>query len=277
MNTETTIKPQPKLILPFLAWNFGWTWGFWLLDIILKNLWPDSPPTAYLALEAILNGIAMFGLMLASLIVLKKKGFKAICSYLFSGKKETWLYLLIYGGGLTTFYALASGGKLVDGALVRFPWFFIYCIVLSGGIEEFGWRGFLQPALEKKFSFFVSTLMTGIIWAIWHIPLWFYDRFYDRSQDLFSVFIIFSILLSFWLAALYKKTQSVLACNIFHALSNTLIPTFVGIAQANNQLDFSQVNPFFYFGGVILLTLYSIYLWYRTDREEKALPSKEEI
>ena len=60
MNTETTIKPQPKLILPFLAWNFVWTWGFWLLDIILKNLWPDSPPTAYLALEAILNGIAMF-------------------------------------------------------------------------------------------------------------------------------------------------------------------------------------------------------------------------
>ena len=37
MNTETTIKPQPKLILPFLAWNFGWTWGFWLLDIILKK------------------------------------------------------------------------------------------------------------------------------------------------------------------------------------------------------------------------------------------------
>ncbi len=73
MNTETTIKPQPKLILPFLAWNFGWTWGFWLLDIILKNLWPDSPPTAYLALEAILNGIALFGPMLASLIVLKKR------------------------------------------------------------------------------------------------------------------------------------------------------------------------------------------------------------
>ena len=119
--------------------------------------------------------------------------------------------------------------------------------------------------------------MTGIIWAIWHIPLWFYDRFYDRSHDLFSVFIVFSILLSFWLAALYKKTQSALACNIFHALSNTLIPTFVGIAQANNQLDFSQVNPFFYFGGVLLLTLYSIYLWYRTDREEKALPSKEEV
>ena len=192
MNTETTIKPQPKLILPFLAWNFGWTWGFWLLDIILKNLWPDSPPTAYLALEAILNGIAMFGPMLASLIVLKKKGFKAICSYLFSGKKETWLYLLIYGGGLTAFYALASGGKLVDGALVSFPWFFIYCIVLSGGIEEFGWRGFLQPALEKKFSFFVSTLMTGIFGPSGIFLSGFTIAFMIEAR-IFSQFLSFSV------------------------------------------------------------------------------------
>lgn len=210
----------------------------------------------------------MFGPMLASLIVLKKKGFKAICSYLFSGKKETWLYLLIYGGGLATFYALASGGKLVDGALVRFPWFFIYCIVLSGGIEEFGWRGFLQPALEKKFSFFVSTLMTGIIWAIWHIPLWFYDRFYDRSQDLFSVFIIFSIFLSFWLAALYKKTQSAFICNLFHSLFNTLNLVVIGISQSVFSLDFSQINPFFYLGGIPILTLYSIYLGYQTDKRK---------
>ena len=80
MNTETTIKPQPKLILPFLAWNFGWTWGFWLLDIILKKLWPDSPPTAYLALEAILNGIAMFGPMLALLANLWWRSDRLLCS-----------------------------------------------------------------------------------------------------------------------------------------------------------------------------------------------------
>ena len=277
MTNETRIEPQPKLVWPFLAWNFGWTWGFMLLAIILKNLWPENPPILYLALEGLLTSLSMFGPVIASLIVLKIKGFKAICSFIFSSKKGTWLYLLLFSGSLAVTFALASGGKLVDGALLSFIGSFIYLMTLAGGMEEPGWRGFLQPALEKKFSMLIASSITGLAWACWHIPLWFYDRFYDRSQDLFSVFIIFSILLSFWLAALYKKTQSVLACNIFHALSNTLIPTFVGIAQANNQLDFSQVNPFFYFGGVILLTLYSIYLWYRTDREEKALPSKEEV
>lgn len=38
MNTETTIKPQPKLILPFLAWNFGWTWG-----ILAAGHYPQKP------------------------------------------------------------------------------------------------------------------------------------------------------------------------------------------------------------------------------------------
>ena len=30
MTNETRIEPQPKLVWPFLAWNFGWTWGFML-------------------------------------------------------------------------------------------------------------------------------------------------------------------------------------------------------------------------------------------------------
>jgi len=55
---------------------------------------------------------------------------------------------------------------------------------------------------------------------------------------------------------------------IFHALLDILIETFVGINQAD-KFDFSQVNSLFYLGGMIILTLYSIYLWYRADKEVK--------
>ena len=89
MTNETRIKPQPKLVWPFLAWNFGWTWGFMLLAIILKNLWPENPPILYLALEGLLTSLSMFGPVIASLMVLKIKGFKAICSFIFSSKKGT--------------------------------------------------------------------------------------------------------------------------------------------------------------------------------------------
>ena len=84
MTNKTRIEPQPKLVWPFLAWNFGWTWGFMLLAIILKNLWPENPPVLYLALEGLLTSLSMFGPVIASLIVLK---IKRLQSHLF-------LYLL---------------------------------------------------------------------------------------------------------------------------------------------------------------------------------------
>lgn len=268
MTKETRIQPQAKLIWSFLAWNFGWTWSFWLLDIILQRLWPDNPPVPYLALEAILNALAMLGPMIASLKVLKIKGFKSIWSFIFSGRRGTWLYLLIFGGILTATYALAAGGRMIDGGWLAFLGILLYTSAISGGIEEPGWRGFLQPALEQRFSFPVASVMTGVIWSIWHIPLWFYGRFYDRSQDPFLIYMVFTIITAIWLAALYKKTRSVLACIIYHGLYNTLAIVFVDTAKVDS-LDFSQINPVFYFAGLIILTGYSIYVWYRADREEK--------
>jgi len=39
--------------------------------------------------------------------------------------------------------------------------------------EELGWRGFLLPELQRSVSAFNSSLIIGIIWASWHIPLFF--------------------------------------------------------------------------------------------------------
>ncbi|MGT2929939.1 CPBP family intramembrane glutamic endopeptidase [Streptococcus dentasini] len=262
------IEPQPKLIWPYLAWAFGWSWGFWGLCILLKNLWPENPPMPYLVLEGTLFTIGVFGPMTASLIVLKKKGLKATISFIFSGRRGTWLWFLIYGGALIVIYALASSGRLIDGALAIISLGFIFQAILGGGMEEPGWRGFLQPALEKKFSFPLATVLVGTVWTLWHIPFWFYDRFYDRSQMSFMAFLVSCIVESFWYAALYKRTRSVIACNFFHVLCNVATASFVGINEAADG-DLSKINPIFYLGGLALLTLFSIYHWYRTDKEER--------
>ena len=167
-----------------------------------QNLWPDSPPTAYLALEAILNGTYMFGPMLASLIVLKRRLQGHLLLSLFRQERDLALLANLWWRSdrllCPSFWRQAGRRRFSKLSLV-----FIYCIVLSGR----DWRRIRlarlpTAGLEKKFSFFVSALMTSIIWAIWHIPLWFYDRFLWSKPWSFSVFIIFSIFLSFWLAAL---------------------------------------------------------------------------
>ena len=43
----------------------------------------------------------------------------------------------------------------------------------GGGHEELGWRGILQPLLDKKYTYWQSNLIVGSIWGIWHLPLWF--------------------------------------------------------------------------------------------------------
>jgi uncharacterized protein len=43
---------------------------------------------------------------------------------------------------------------------------------LSGAVSaELGWRGYLQPLLRVRFPALVAGLVTGLAWALWHVPL----------------------------------------------------------------------------------------------------------
>jgi len=58
----------------------------------------------------------------------------------------------------------ASGGALL----------FVVTYLIAGPLaEEFGWRGYLQPRLRQRFGILATTLVIGVAWAIWHVPLFF--------------------------------------------------------------------------------------------------------
>lgn len=42
-------------------------------------------------------------------------------------------------------------------------------IVIGSAAEEIGWRGFLLPNLQKKHTPFVSSIIVGILWGVWHL------------------------------------------------------------------------------------------------------------
>jgi len=48
--------------------------------------------------------------------------------------------------------------------------FYLYSIIFGGLSEEPGWRGFALPRLQAKFNPLVSSLILGVLWAVWHAP-----------------------------------------------------------------------------------------------------------
>lgn len=109
--------------------------------------------------------------------------------------------------------------------------------IIGGGFEEIGWRGYLQPKLEKETGYLVSVLMVGVIWSIWHLPLWLISGTVQSALP-FAAYTFLAIILSFSFSALYKYTQNIFLCIFSHAWFNGCIGLAVYISSEGYlQLD----------------------------------------
>ena len=70
-------------------------------------------------------------------------------------------------------------------------------VFAGGGQEEIGWRGYIMPRLENRFGLVYGSIILGIIWAVWHIPLWFM-RGTNQIYMNFFAFMLGCIRLSFF-------------------------------------------------------------------------------
>jgi len=86
--------------------------------------------------------------------------------------------------------------------------------------EEVGWRGFALPRLQPRYGWLLSSLILGVIWAIWHIPIWFIpDAGFGALP--FPIFLLFTVALSLLFTWIYNGTGgSVLLPALAHAAIN---------------------------------------------------------
>jgi membrane protease YdiL (CAAX protease family) len=105
---------------------------------------------------------------------------------------------------------------------------FLMLTIAAGMGEEFGWRGFLLPRLQTRHNALVSALIVGVVWAIWHIPLFFIkgtNQYEIQSQGGllpailgYSAFVIVSSIQFTWV---FNNTKgSVLLAAVLHGASN---------------------------------------------------------
>ncbi|MHB8062764.1 MAG: CPBP family intramembrane glutamic endopeptidase, partial [Ruminiclostridium sp.] len=217
-----------KDIKRYLFYAFTSSWLFWGGVAILTQL----KLLKYGGSPLFLVPFIMGGIMpaICELWLKKKYGskedFKAFTKNILSPKHSVELYLLVIGSAflfmfLPTLWGGATMKQPLYIALMEFP-----IMIIGGGLEEIGWRGFLQPELEKKLPSSISSLIVGSIWAVWHLPLWFIIGSNQSSMNGLWFFIN-AIALAFLLTATYSVTKSIFLCIISHALLNAFWDVFV--------------------------------------------------
>jgi membrane protease YdiL (CAAX protease family) len=94
--------------------------------------------------------------------------------------------------------------------------------------EEIGWRGFLVPELTKTLSYTKTSLIIGIIWALWHYPAILCTNYNIGTPGWFAIpcFTATVISASFITAWLRLRSKSLWPCVIWHSSHNCIIQAF---------------------------------------------------
>jgi membrane protease YdiL (CAAX protease family) len=95
----------------------------------------------------------------------------------------------------------------------------IFTVILSNTGEEIGWRGFALPHLQKRYNALAASLIVGLLWSLWHLPLVFLTgNLMAQSPLLWFISIVAVAFIYTWL---YNSTQgSILLVALLHVSEN---------------------------------------------------------
>jgi membrane protease YdiL (CAAX protease family) len=138
------------------------------------------------------------------------------------------------------FHVLVLGGTFDPEpaeTLLFYPAVFAQVFLFGGGNEELGWRGFALPRLQARYSALVASLVVGVGWAAWHLPL-FLVAGSSQTGDPVLVYVVSVVAISVAFTWLYNATGgSVLLTTTLHASVNTAGLLYLAGGGAALQTD----------------------------------------
>lgn len=188
-----------------------------------------------------------------------------------------YLFAFTYMAAIKLLVALIT--RAVAGAWPRFgetrPVVMIVVIVLSTWAqagEEIGWRGFALPRLTRRFGLVGASLLLGVIWGVWHLPLFFVPGGDTYGQS-FPLFLGEITAMSVTLAWLYWRTGgSLLLVMLLHAaINNTKDIVSSIVPGATNPWAMSSSRTAWLTVGLLWI-LAAVFAWQMHGVSELASP-----
>ena len=235
MNKNYQYKP-----VRFYGIVFALTWTFWFAAAIIGQNRAEN--SVGISLTFMLFGLlvppvtALFTILLSKNVALKKdlrdkliglfrvKTFNVIAAIIVFGAIITVSILVstLFGQSIDQFaftddFSFAGGGAAA-----------LLTIVLAAFFEELGWRGYAEDSIAFYCSWWKESIIFGVVWSLWHLPLFFIPDTYHfnilQESPWFAVNFLVSILpLGFIFTWVYVKNErSIFACMIFHFFVNLM-------------------------------------------------------
>jgi membrane protease YdiL (CAAX protease family) len=215
----------------------------------------------------------MWSVGIAAMLALKLTGQSlASLGWRWGAARYHWIALvlpLVYGGiayggasaaGLIEFATPASQAAIAErlGLQNLAPMLgFVAAILIIGSIgmvgsmstglgEEIGWRGFLTPRLTALSGFVVATLITGLIWSSWHIPMLVLSDYNGGGDQRFEIasFMIMVIAISGAFAWLRLKSGGLWPAATLHASHNLFIQGIFDPLTTRGANEITMVSEF---------------------------------
>jgi uncharacterized protein len=245
----------------FFILAYALTWPYMIVDALGSHgLLPFRLP--------VLLFIPMgYGPTFAALIVTGalagKTGIRTLLGRLLLWRvRLSWYAVAIFGAVVLSaitvmLYAGLSGTPPVLPVVSRQLLITAPLLFLIGGLvngEEIGWRGFALPRLQTKHSALTASLILGLLWALFHLPLFFTrgDSFASTPPLSFLIRMLGAAILFTWLSN--NTGGSLLLAYLMHAASN-FWPRVLPMA--------AMVAPFAWLGdGVTILAVALVVLIY---------------
>ena len=224
------------LWLPLVVSGDGSPTGFGVVLVLLGSLVPSS---VAIVLVAVMHGKAGVRKLLRRLLIWRVGIGWWVAVVLVSALGVGAVGLSVLLGGDSPDVTVAIPAAVILLLLSIFPG--------SAGGEEIGWRGFALPHLQAVRSALGASVVLGIAWGVWHLPLYLTGADM-RPLSLFAPWVVLTVAVSIILTWMYNGTGgSLLIVVLFHAASNLPLTIFF------EPLDDEITQPFLIYVGLMVL------------------------
>ena len=229
--------------------------------------------------------ICQIPLMILSVICLimllvEKKETRALYGIRLTGRKgaKSGLYILLFFALylLRFFIGMAFDGQVnvfVEMFASLDTWIMIGAVALNFFFaftaffgEEYGWRYFFQPLLQKRFGKKAGVLFLGVVWGLWHLPI---NIFY-YSPDTWHISVILQIVTcvsySIFFGYGYLKTENIWVPVVMHYINNNMAAVVGGGASAIENNVYRWVDVPVLIG---LNMIFMVFIYSKVYREKK--------